>query len=135
MEGQTLPRAERICRRQDFERVYNTGTRIHGRFMTLFVLPGGLVARIGVAATKKLGTAVTRNRAKRLARELFRRHKAAAGRADVVVIPRREMLDAPFVTLETDFRKTLERAGRQGSTPPTDRRAGGGRRPRAAPRV
>ena len=39
--------------------------------MTLFVVPNGITrCRLGVAATRKLGSAVVRNRAKRLAREL-----------------------------------------------------------------
>jgi ribonuclease P protein component len=66
------------------------------------------VGRLGIAATKKLGGAVVRNRAKRLIREVFRRNKIAAG-FDVVVIPRRELLDATLTVLETDYRKTIER--------------------------
>ena len=113
MSGQTLPTAERIRRRPEFERVYSQGTRVHGRFMTLIVLPNGsAVPRLGIAATRKLGSAADRNRAKRLAREVFRRQKVTAG-LDVVVIPRREMLDAPFASLETDYRAALQRGGRQ----------------------
>ena len=131
MNGQALPRAERISRRPEFERVYETGAKVHGRFMTLFVLPAGASGtRLGVAATRKLGSAAVRNRAKRLARELFRRHKITAGRADVVVVPRREMLDASFPDLETDYLSTLERAWRRGAAP-GDRRRAGARRPGA----
>ena len=125
MSGHALPAAQRIRRRLDFERVYKQGARVHGRFMTLFVLPnGGTVPRFGVAATRKLGSAVARNRAKRLSREVFRRKRIAAG-LDVVVVPRREMLDAPFATLETDYSAALERGGRQlsssGRVPPRHR--------------
>jgi ribonuclease P protein component len=66
------------------------------------------VGRLGVAATRKLGDAVTRNRAKRLIREVFRRNKLAPG-FDVVVIPKREMLDASLNVLEADYRTLLER--------------------------
>lgn len=77
--------------------------------MTLFVLPNGRRAtRLGVAATRKLGGAVRRNRAKRLMREIFRRQVKPAG-FDIVVIPRREMVDAPFAVLEADFNTSLER--------------------------
>jgi ribonuclease P protein component len=77
--------------------------------MTVFVVSNGRpVARLGVAATRKLGSAVVRNRAKRLAREVFRRHKGAPG-SDVVIVPRQEMLDAPFSSLEEDFRRAIER--------------------------
>ncbi len=129
MSGQALPAAERIRRRPEFERVYNAGAKAHGRFMTVFVLPnGGATPRLGVAATRKIGSSVDRNRAKRLAREVFRRHKMAAG-LDIVVIPRREMLDAPFASLEADYHAALQRSGRDASSPARPRR---GRRPRAA---
>ena len=81
--------------------------------MTLFVVrTSSAQARTGVAATKKLGSAVTRNRAKRLAREMLRRHKAGPG-VDVVVVPRREMLDADITRIEADYLALLghDRAG------------------------
>jgi ribonuclease P protein component len=131
--GFGLAAAERIRRRPEFERVYNEGTRISGRFMTVFLLaterPG---PRFGVAATRKMGNAVERNRAKRLARELFRRHKLTAG-YDIVIVPRREMLDAPFASLEADYDRALERRGTARSGPrPGPRRS---RRPGANQRV
>jgi len=111
--SEVLPRAARVRRRPEFERAYNTGIRIHARFMTVFVVSnGGSESRVGVAATRKLGPAVERNRAKRRARELFRRHKLAAG-LDIVIVPRREMLDAPFVSLEADYLAALDRRHRE----------------------
>jgi ribonuclease P protein component len=130
---QKLPRTERVRRRPDFERAYDTGVRISGRFMTVFVVKnGGTEARLGIAATRKMGPAVERNRAKRLARELFRRHKIDAG-LDVIIVPRREMVDAPFATLEADYRAALERRG-QPPRPRTERPRPPGRR-RPASRV
>jgi ribonuclease P protein component len=128
-----LRRTDRVRRRPEFERAYNSGTRIHGRFMMLFVMPnGGTTPRFGVAATRKMGSAVERNRAKRLAREIFRRHRLAAG-LDVIVVPRREMLDAPFVSLEADYLAALARRDRPSApterrTPARRRRAGAGSR-------
>jgi ribonuclease P protein component len=72
--------------------------------------------RLGIAATRKLGGAVRRNLAKRLIREVFRRNKIAVG-FDVVVVPRRELLDAGLTTLEADYRQTVERAIRQSGRP------------------
>ena len=65
-------------------------------------------ARLGIAATRKMGAAVERNRAKRLVREVFRHHKPA-GAIDVVVVPRREILDAPYENVEAEFRSLLSR--------------------------
>ena len=104
---------ERIKARAQFQQIYQKGARVHGRYSTLFVLVNQLTySRLGIAATKKLGGAVKRNRAKRLIREIFRRNKISHG-FDVVVIPKRELLDASLAALETDYRSTLDRSLRR----------------------
>lgn len=103
---------ERIRRREEYQRVYDTGTKLHSRFCTLFVLPNGLeLARLGIAATRKFGGAVERNRAKRLIRDVFRRNKIALG-VDVVVIPKRALLDVSQGAFEAEYRRLLERRPR-----------------------
>jgi ribonuclease P protein component len=104
---------ERIRRRPEFKHVYEHGARVHGRLATFFILPNDLpVGRLGIAATRKLGGAVSRNRAKRLIRDVFRRHKIAPG-FDLVVVPRRELLEATLTSIEAEYERTLERGLRQ----------------------
>ncbi len=106
-------RHERVRRRAEFQKAYERGVRVRGRYSTVFVLPNTLpVGRLGVAATRKLGGAVVRNRAKRLIREVFRRNKFAPG-FDLVVVPKRELLDASLTAFETDYRQTVDRGLRQ----------------------
>ena len=101
--------SQRIRRHADFQEIYKTGARVHSRYCTLFVRPNGSdVGRLGIAATKKLGGAVQRNRAKRLIREIFRHNDIAPG-FDVVVVPKREFFGASLTILEADYRSTLER--------------------------
>jgi ribonuclease P protein component len=113
-EARGLAPHERIRRRPEFERAYSGGVRVHARFMTVIVVPNSCTyPRLGVAASRKLGAAVSRNRAKRLARELFRCHKSlfdAQPGLDVVIVPRREMLDAPFSVLKADYTQALEQS-------------------------
>ena len=104
--------AEHIRRRADFQTAYDRGLKISGRYSTIFILPhagsGDSPSRLGIAATRKLGGAVVRNRAKRLIREVFRRNKIAPG-FDVVIIPKRSLLDASLTVLEADYRAIVER--------------------------
>jgi len=108
--GATLRPHERIRRRVDFKRIYDRGNKSHGRFLTLFAFPNGLAhARLGVAATRKLGNAVVRNRAKRLIRDVFRRNKPAPG-FDIVIVAKRDLLDAPLASLDAEYLRNLSRA-------------------------
>ncbi len=107
--------SERLKRQSEFRAVFDHGRRANGRFMTVIARPNQLpTARLGVVASKKLGGAVQRNRAKRLLRDLFRRNKRASGAIgfDIVVIPRRELLEAAFTALEADYQATLRRRSR-----------------------
>src|SRR6266576_356469 len=100
---------QKLRRRSEFTRVYERGTRLRGRFMTCFALPNGLDApRLGIAASRKIGNAVMRNRAKRRVRELFRANKPLKS-IDIVFVPRREMASAAWSDLEADYRAALQR--------------------------
>jgi ribonuclease P protein component len=105
-------KAQRVRRRGEFQRVFDQGVRVHGRYVTLLMTPAqGPHSRLGIVASKKVGGAVARNRAKRLIREVFRHHPPRVGRAvDVLVIARRELLDAEFSSLEDDFQNACRRA-------------------------
>jgi ribonuclease P protein component len=99
----------KLRRRAEFTKVYDRGIRLRGRFMTCFALPNEVGSpRLGIAASQKIGNAVARNRAKRLVRELFRGHKPLKA-VDLVIIPRREMLEASWLIIEADYRAALKR--------------------------
>jgi ribonuclease P protein component len=109
--GFTFRARHRIRRRTDFQRVYDQGRKLHGRLMTLVILQNDWpLSRLGVAATRKLGDAVQRNRAKRRLRDIFRRN-APAEPVDVVVIPRPAMLGARPAEVEAEFLSLLRRRG------------------------
>ena len=115
--NQRLRPSERLTRQPEFRAVFDQGRRAHGRFMTVLVRSNQLrVARLGIVVSKRIGGAAQRNRAKRVVRTLFRHHKLepyAVGR-DIVVIPRRDLLDAAFSALEADYQSVLQRDSRRG---------------------
>jgi ribonuclease P protein component len=101
--------SEHVRKRADFELIYKTGFKRSGRLMTMFTRERETgPARLGIAATRKMGAAVERNRAKRLVRELFRHNKPLLA-VDVVVVPRREILAAPYERIEVEFKSLLAR--------------------------
>jgi ribonuclease P protein component len=110
--AERFTKAHRIRRRDEFQRVFDLSQRAKGRYMTVLVAPNDEEAvRLGIVASRKLGDAVRRNRAKRLIREVFRRSDLLPpGKGlDVVVIPRRELFDAAYSSLESDFCATVRR--------------------------
>jgi ribonuclease P protein component len=123
--AQRFDKGLRLRQRTEFQHVFDTGVRIRGRFFTILVAPGRTGrSRLGLVASRKLGDAVRRNRAKRLIRELFRRSQNSAGptRVDMVVIPRAELFTAAFAALEEDYRTVIARSiPRLGSVRPADR--------------
>jgi ribonuclease P protein component len=124
MPSERFTKARRVRRRGEFKRVFDLSLRMKGRYLTVLMAPNAPgTRRLGIVASRKLGDSVRRNRAKRLIREIFRRSGEslpAAPGFDVVVIPRRELFDAPFAGLEQDFRGALKRCAARLPPPSPD---------------
>lgn len=72
--GQGFPKAARIRRRREFLSLGRTGERRRTEsFIFLSQATAGL-PRLGLTVSRKVGSAVVRNRLKRRVREVFRRH-------------------------------------------------------------
>ncbi len=111
MAGLTLP--PRLQRRADFLRLAASGHKIAKPGFVLQSRTGGESAlRVGFTATKKLGNAVARNRAKRRLREAAR--LTLSGRVlpgvELVLIARRETGAMPFATLRANLARALDEA-------------------------
>ena len=108
-----LQRAERLRRAADYRRVFRNGVRADGRLMSLVIAPGANThARLGLAAGRRVGGAVQRNRVKRLVRESFRTESRPAG-VDVVVVPKAAMAQSDQAAVAVEYTKLLERLRRR----------------------
>jgi len=67
---------DRLHAAGEFQLVFKGGKRRRCDPFILYRYPVSTPARLGIAASRATGTAVVRNRAKRLVREAFRQYKA-----------------------------------------------------------
>lgn len=101
----------RLKRRAEFLAVAGKG-RKHARGSLLVqALPQGNDLRVGFTATKKLGNAVIRNRAKRRMRAAVRAELAGVTGHDIVLVAREAIRANSFESLRADLRAALDKLG------------------------
>jgi ribonuclease P protein component len=110
-----------IIHRNVFVKARTEGFSVAPKGFIIQILPNNLeIARFGFTATKKLGGAVIRNRAKRrlraLVQEFLIRNLFPAGR-DYIFIARNSIIDRKFEDLRGDLEYSLRKAEKFYATP------------------
>lgn len=112
---QTLPAQRRLRAPGQFARAREQGRRLaSGTLILNWVDPRDALTglRLGVVSSRKVGPAVVRNRARRLLREVFRRHQHEIDRpADLVLVARPSIAGKSYAEVERDFLKALRLQG------------------------
>jgi ribonuclease P protein component len=104
-----LPPARRLCKAEEFRRVFERPRRLAGNGLTVLVRRGTTPPgpRLGLAISKRCARrAVDRNRIKRITRESFRNRAVTLPPVDVVVVCARDVLQLS----QERLRETLENA-------------------------
>ncbi len=123
MPARFRPR-QRLRTRAEFDQVFRRGVRLDGKLFALVAAPNGRDEdRLGLAASRRVGGAVRRNRARRLLRESFRRlERGSRAALDLVVLVKPELASSALVEVQRELERRLDRL----------RRPAGARRPRPA---
>jgi ribonuclease P protein component len=103
----TFEPRKRLHQPAEFRAVRQSGKRLSDAYFSLSVLANhGRIPRLGLAiATRTFGSAVARNRIKRLARESFRLNQHTLPPVDVTVSAK----DAARLAAPKDLRASLEK--------------------------
>lgn len=106
----SFPRARRLLKHADFERVYQQGRRHFSSHMTVFYKRQEEgAARVGFTLGRVLGGAAERNRIKRRLREAVRlRHSLLTAPVDVVINPKKSVLRTEFPALLEEIERAFE---------------------------
>lgn len=114
MKPEGYPTRVRVRKRAEFQAAYTAGNKRVGKHCVVFARPNPEgPARLGVTATRKLGKANRRNRAKRVVREAFRavRRELPAG-FDYVVVARHTIFRASPQQLAPELARLATAAAR-----------------------
>ena len=99
--------------KRDFDRLYSKGRSSGEKYIVVFHISNGLgYSRKAFLASKKVGGAVTRNRARRLMKESFRKleHSIKPGK-DILLIARRTITDTKQEDVDASVQKALKKSG------------------------
>ena len=110
--GQMALSLQTIKNRSTFVKIHNKGNYFKGKYINVQFLEdsnlNGIIV-VGFTATKKMGNAVKRNKAKRLMRELARKVLVKYGKINsyYVLIAKNSIFDTPFAKLEIELKKLI----------------------------
>ena len=117
----------RLRKHADYQRVYGSSRKQFSKQMSYFFsvrpevgkdgrplrVADALSPRVGLTVGKVMGKAVDRNRIKRRMREVVRRNLGLLPRsADVILHPRRSVIDLDFVALDREVAGVFRSIGR-----------------------
>lgn len=102
----------KINKSSEYNCIYKTGRRIQGKHIIIFIRDNDeAFNRFGIVASKKVGNAVKRNRAKRQIRAVISKNSNILNNGfDIIIIARASIKGMSFALIERDFLYIMKRA-------------------------
>ncbi len=106
-----FPWHHRIVRTADYQSMYSMGRKLNSENFVLFGRENILGHhRLGITVSRRIGSAVVRNRIKRLFREIFRKSSnEIPHHFDIVVNAKRGCISASYSALRQEFLSAAHR--------------------------
>jgi ribonuclease P protein component len=110
-KSEGFPHQLRIVRSKDYRDIYKAGKKIHSKRFILFVRKSSIEhSRLGLTVSRKVGGSVSRNRVKRLFREVFRRSIGKIpNQLDIVVNAKSSCIAVNYIELRNEFLDLMQK--------------------------
>lgn len=108
-----FPKSRRLTLDSEFQRVRTEGFSLRGEILTIGFLTNAeaCAARAGFITSRRVGSAVVRNRTRRRLREIFRKHQHELNPGVwIVTIASPRAARQPFPVLEDEWLRLVQRA-------------------------
>jgi len=107
-----FPKEARLRKRTEFLKLsHDQNKTVVKGFLVVWRENTGLMARLGITASKKIGCAVVRNRIKRYIREIFRRNRMLLPAVDMNIIARQESAQMDYFEVQRELNKAFRLTG------------------------
>lgn len=107
-------RTKGLKKDSDFRKVYKHGKSFANKYLVLYILKNkSEYSRVGMSVSKKVGKAVTRNRVRRLIKEVYRLNidENIEDGYDIVFIARIPSQNAEFKDIQKSVKSLVKKAG------------------------
>lgn len=109
-----LPRTARLRSSSDFNKVYKRGTSVAGQLLVVYVLNEEETGqRLGFSISRRVGSAVVRNKVRRRLAEAYAGLGKEAPAGDCVIIARSAAAGASYQKLEEEMRSLFIKAAKR----------------------
>lgn len=106
-----MKREHRILKNEDYQVIIKTGKLVRTPLCYGYYRPNELeTLRVGVAVSKKVGNAVTRNKIKRRIKAIVRPYTKTHG-GDFVLVAKKDVLESSFTDLTNAIMKIFSENG------------------------
>ena len=109
----SFPKARRLTRALEYDRVKRDGVVRRGKLLTLSAtaVDNSSLCRVGFITSRRVGSAVVRNRVRRRLREIVRRHQHDLRQGFwIVLVAKRDAASASYLALEDEWLRLARRA-------------------------